>query len=62
MTTPTSHGSLPTQWLETHSGTGASGVVSVSQLIIMFERPIQVNDFVEVGDLQGTVTRVNLRR
>ncbi len=31
MTTPTSHGSLPTQWLETHSGTGASGVVSVSQ-------------------------------
>jgi hypothetical protein len=31
VTTPTSHGSLPTQWLETHSGTGASGVVSVSQ-------------------------------
>jgi len=31
VTTPTSHGSLATQWPETHSGTWGSGVVSVSQ-------------------------------
>ena len=29
--TPTSHGSMPTQWLETHCGVGALGLVSVSQ-------------------------------
>lgn len=44
-------------------GLGLQGIAKnlISGLIIMFERPIQVNDFVEVGDLQGTVTRVNLR-
>jgi len=30
--TPTSHGSLPTQWIETHSGARAYGRVSVSQV------------------------------
>ncbi|MCP9833729.1 MULTISPECIES: mechanosensitive ion channel family protein [unclassified Cyanobium] len=44
-------------------GLGLQGIAKnlISGLIIMFERPIKVNDFVEVGDLQGTVTRVNLR-
>ena len=44
-------------------GLGLQGIAKnlISGLIIMFERPIQVNDFVEVGDLQGTVIRVNLR-
>jgi small-conductance mechanosensitive channel len=44
-------------------GLGLQGIAKnlISGLIIMLERPIQVNDFVEVGDLQGTVTRVNLR-
>jgi small-conductance mechanosensitive channel len=44
-------------------GLGLQGIAKnlISGLIIMFERPIKVNDFVEVGDLQGTVTRINLR-
>ncbi len=44
-------------------GFGLQGIARnlISGLIIMFERPIKVNDFVEVGDLQGTVTHINLR-
>ena len=32
-----------------------------SGLIILFERPIQVGDFVEVGEYQGTVERIGAR-
>ena len=44
-------------------GLGLQGITKnfISGMIIIFERPIQVGDFVEVGDLQGTVRRVNLR-
>jgi small-conductance mechanosensitive channel len=33
----------------------------LSGLLILFERPIAVGDFVEVGSLQGTVRRISLR-
>lgn len=33
----------------------------LSGMVIIFERPIQVGDFVEIGDLQGTVQRLGLR-
>jgi small-conductance mechanosensitive channel len=33
----------------------------LSGLVIIFERPIQVGDFVEIGDLQGTVEKLGLR-
>jgi small-conductance mechanosensitive channel len=44
-------------------GLGLQGITKnfVSGLVILFERPIQVGDFVEIGDLKGTVQRVNLR-
>lgn len=44
-------------------GLGLQGITKnfVSGLVIMFERPIQVGDFVEIGDLQGSVKQVNLR-
>jgi small-conductance mechanosensitive channel len=44
-------------------GVGLQGITKnfMSGLVIIFERPIQVGDFVEVGDLQGTVRRINLR-
>ncbi len=44
-------------------GLGLQGITKnfISGMIIIFERPIQVGDFVEVGDLQGTVRRLNLR-
>jgi small-conductance mechanosensitive channel len=32
-----------------------------SGLILVFERPVQVGDFVEVGDFQGTVERIGAR-
>ncbi len=32
-----------------------------SGLILVFERPIQVGDFIEVGDLNGTVERIGAR-
>lgn len=32
-----------------------------SGLILLFERPIQVGDFVKVGDLEGTVVRIGAR-
>ncbi len=44
-------------------GLGLQGITKnfISGLIIIFERPIEVGDFVEVGDLQGTVQRISLR-
>lgn len=33
----------------------------ISGIILIFERPIQVGDFIEVGDLEGTVKRIGLR-
>lgn len=33
----------------------------ISGILMLFERPIQVGDFVEVDDLIGTVERINLR-
>lgn len=44
-------------------GLGLQGIAKefVSGLVIIFERPIQVGDFVEVGDLQGTVERISIR-
>ncbi|MCP9842055.1 mechanosensitive ion channel [Synechococcus sp. J7-Johnson] len=44
-------------------GLGLQGITKnfISGLIIIFERPIQVGDFVEVGELQGTVQRISLR-
>ncbi len=33
----------------------------ISGLIIMLERPVQVGDFVKLGDLTGTVERIGLR-
>ncbi len=44
-------------------GLGLQGIAKnfISGLVIIFERPIQVGDFVEVGDLQGTVERINVR-
>ena len=44
-------------------GLGLQGITKnfISGLIIIFERPIEVGDFVEVGDLQGTVRRISLR-
>jgi len=44
-------------------GLGLQGIAKefVSGLVIIFERPIQVGDFVEVGELQGTVERVSIR-
>lgn len=32
-----------------------------SGLILLFERPIQIGDFVKVGDLEGTVVRIGAR-
>ncbi len=44
-------------------GFGLQGVVNnfVSGLILLFERPIQVNDIVEIGELAGTVRRIGIR-
>jgi small-conductance mechanosensitive channel len=44
-------------------GLGLQGISKnfLSGLIIIFERPIQVGDFVEIGDLQGTVESLGLR-
>ncbi|NEP77342.1 MAG: mechanosensitive ion channel [Okeania sp. SIO3C4] len=33
----------------------------MSGIILIFERPIRVGDFIEVGDLEGTVKRIGLR-
>ncbi|MFW6358267.1 MAG: mechanosensitive ion channel family protein [Chroococcales cyanobacterium] len=44
-------------------GLGIQGIAKefVSGLVLIFERPIQVGDFVEVGSLIGTVERINVR-
>jgi potassium-dependent mechanosensitive channel len=44
-------------------GFGLQSVVNnfVSGLILLFERPIQVGDAVQVGDLQGRVRRIGIR-
>ena len=44
-------------------GLGLQGITKnfLSGLIIIFERPIQVGDFVEIGDLQGSVASLGLR-
>ena len=44
-------------------GLGIQGIAKefVSGLIIIFERPIQVGDFVNVGDFLGTVERISVR-
>ena len=33
----------------------------ISGLIILFERPIRLGDIISVGDITGTVTRINIR-
>ncbi len=44
-------------------GLGLQGIAKefVSGLVLIFERPIQVGDFVEVDDLMGTVERISVR-
>jgi small-conductance mechanosensitive channel len=44
-------------------GFGLQGVVNnfVSGLVVLFERPIQVGDIIEVGTLQGEVARIGMR-
>ncbi len=44
-------------------GFGLQNVVNnfVSGLILLFERPIQVGDIVDLGTLQGTVSRIGMR-
>ena len=44
-------------------GLGLQGIAKefVSGLVIIFERPIQVGDFVDVGGLVGTVERISVR-
>jgi small-conductance mechanosensitive channel len=44
-------------------GFGLQGVVNnfVSGLILLFERPIHVGDVIEMGDLQGEVSRIGIR-
>ena len=55
------------QWLVAALGVGIGfglqEIVAnfISGLIILFERPIRVGDFVTVGDSDGTVTRIQIR-
>ena len=44
-------------------GLGLQGIAKefVSGLVLIFERPIQVGDFVEVDELMGTVERISVR-
>lgn len=44
-------------------GLGLQGIAKefVSGLVLIFERPIQVGDFVEVDQLMGTVERISVR-
>jgi len=44
-------------------GLGIQGIAKefVSGLVLIFERPIQAGDFVEVGDLMGTVEHISVR-
>lgn len=44
-------------------GFGLQGIAKefVSGLVVTFERPIQIGDFVEIGEFMGTVERMNAR-
>lgn len=44
-------------------GFGLQGIAKefVSGLVIIFERPIQVGDFIELPEMQGTVERISVR-
>jgi potassium efflux system protein len=44
-------------------GFGLQEIVAnfISGIIILFERPVRVGDFVSVGDTDGTVTRIRIR-
>ncbi|MBE9118969.1 mechanosensitive ion channel [Lusitaniella coriacea LEGE 07157] len=44
-------------------GLGVQGIAKefMSGLVIIFERPVQVGDFVEIGDLMGTVEHISVR-
>ncbi|PSR14580.1 mechanosensitive ion channel protein MscS [filamentous cyanobacterium CCP3] len=44
-------------------GLGLQGLVKdfVSGLVLVFERPVQVGDFVDFGDVSGTVSRIGSR-
>ncbi|MBW4649364.1 MAG: mechanosensitive ion channel [Kastovskya adunca ATA6-11-RM4] len=44
-------------------GLGLQGIAKefISGLVVIFERPIQVGDFVELGELLGTVERIGVR-
>ncbi len=44
-------------------GLGLQGIAKefISGLVLIFERPIKVGDFVNVGDLMGTVERISVR-
>ena len=44
-------------------GFGLGEIISnfISGLIILFERPLRVGDYVTVGDQSGTVSRINIR-
>ncbi|MDP8962911.1 MAG: mechanosensitive ion channel [Cyanobacteriota bacterium] len=44
-------------------GLGLQGIAKefISGLVLIFERPIKVGDFVNVGDLTGTVERISVR-
>ncbi len=44
-------------------GFGAQNIINnfISGWILMWERPIRINDFIEVGDTTGTVEEINTR-
>lgn len=44
-------------------GLGLQGIAKefISGLVLIFERPIQVGDFVNIGELMGTVERISVR-
>ncbi len=63
---------LGTQWsqlqwivaaLSVGIGLGLQAIFAnfVSGLIILFERPVRIGDYITVGDISGTVTRIQIR-
>jgi small-conductance mechanosensitive channel len=44
-------------------GFGAQNIINnfISGWILMWERPIRINDFLEIGDVKGTVEAINTR-